>query len=151
MAINLKNTKDIDQLKRLKEDDLIYNRKENRGIKGVGTEIAQSIVSFFQDENNLNHIEGLFKSGIHLKGFSPDERTPLTGKTLVITGTLKNLKRSAAREQVIRMGGRLASSISRTTDYLVAGESPGSKLQRAKDLEIPILDEEKFLKLLKKD
>ena len=139
---------DIEQLKTARIDDLEYSRKEDTGIKGVGKEIAHSIVSFFQDENTLNHTQRLLESGIHIKGISSEDTSPLAGKTFVITGTLNFLKRSEAREQIIEKGGRLASSISKNTDYLVAGESPGSKLQKARDLEITILGEEEFLLLM---
>ena len=140
---------DFEQLKAAQIDDLVYNKKENTGIKGIGKEIALSIVSFFQDESALHHTQRLFESGIHIRGISSEGKVPLEGKTFVITGKLKSLTRSEAREQIHKKGGRLTSSISKNTDYLVAGESPGSKLQKAENLEISILGEDDFIQLLK--
>jgi DNA ligase (NAD+) len=140
---------DIERLKTARIDDLMYNKRENTGIKGIGKEIAQSIVSFFEDKDNLNHINRLLESGIRIKGLSSENNPSLAGKTFVITGTLSSLKRAEASEQIINKGGRVASSVGRGTDYLVAGELPGSKLQKARELGIPILGEEELLSLLK--
>jgi len=81
-------------------------------------------------------------------GFVADGPRPLAGKTFVITGTLEALTREAARESVERLGGRVTSAVSRKTDYVVAGEAPGSKLDDARRLGVTVLDEPAFLALL---
>lgn len=129
-------------------EDLAYHKKEGTGIKGVGEEIAKSIVSYFENESNKIRIQRLLVSGIQFESIPVPSASPVAGKTFVVTGTLHAMKRPEARELITGNGGRLASSISHSTDYLVSGESPGAKLQRAKDFGITILSEEEFLRLL---
>jgi DNA ligase (NAD+) len=119
-----------------------------KAIDEVGPQIAESVVSYFSDKTNKDHILRLLKAGVHFHGFSPVSDTPFQGKNFVITGTLQSMKRSEAKEQIVRKGGKVGSSVTRGTDYLVVGESPGSKLQKAMDLRVGILQEEAFLRLL---
>ncbi|MCP4681598.1 MAG: NAD-dependent DNA ligase LigA [Desulfobacterales bacterium] len=135
------------------EEELEYRKATKdqgaAGIKGIGKEIAGSIVSYFADESNRKVIERLLAAGIVFEDVvGPESASPLSGKTFVMTGTLSSMKRSEAKEMIIRKGGRLASSIGRNTDYLVVGESPGSKLKKAEDLGVAILQERDFLTLL---
>jgi DNA ligase (NAD+) len=130
------------------QKDLVYDAKNGTGIKGIGKEIADSILSFFEDEINRDKIEKLIKAGIEIEGPKSLTPRPLDGKIFVITGTLQELKRSEAGDLVSEKGGRLSSSVSMKTDYLVAGESPGSKYQKALDLNVEIINEGEFLKLL---
>jgi DNA ligase (NAD+) len=117
-------------------------------IDEIGPQIAESVVSFFSDHSNQNHIQRLLKAGILFQDLSPITGTPFQGKSFVITGTLQSMKRSEAKERIIGKGGKVGSSVTRVTDYLVVGESPGSKLQKARDLGVEILEEETFLRLL---
>ena len=119
-----------------------------KAIDEIGPQIAESVVSFFSDESNQNLIRRLLKAGVHFHGLSPVSDTPLKGKSFVITGILRSMKRSEAKERIVRKGGKVGSSVTRGTDYLVVGESPGSKLQKARDLRVSILQEEAFLRLL---
>jgi DNA ligase (NAD+) len=124
---------------------------ELTAIDGIGPQIAESIVSYFYDESNKRNIQRLISAGIHLEVEARSGDTAFTGKTFAITGSLQSMKRSEAKELLVNRGGRLASSVSGSTDYLIVGESPGSKLKRAKELHVDILDEDEFLKLIDKD
>jgi len=118
-------------------------------IDGIGPQIAESVFSYFADPQNGDIIERLLAAGVKpsITRFKPTD-SPVAGKTFVLTGSLSAIKRSAAKETITQKGGKVGSSISRNTDYLVVGEAPGSKLQKAKSLGISILDEKKFLELL---
>lgn len=118
-------------------------------INGIGEEIAESVVTFFSDPRNRESIERLVQAGIQVLGTEAPGGAPLEGKTFVITGTLEGMKRSEAQEKIRALGGKTAATVSRQTDYLVAGASPGSKLARAKALGVAILDETQFLEILK--
>jgi DNA ligase (NAD+) len=124
------------------------SREELLNIREIGPQIAESVVSFFSDDSNIRQIRGMINGGLRLKS-STIQGDALGGKVFVITGVLKTLSRSQAKDFIDSNGGRLASAISRGTDYLVTGESPGTKLQKARELGIPILDEKAFLDLLK--
>ncbi len=117
-------------------------------IDEIGPQIAESVVSYFADSSNQDHIRRLLKAGIQFHGLSSASDTPFQDKSFVITGTLQSMKRSEAKERIVRKGGKVGSSVTRGTDYLVVGESPGSKLQKARDLSVDILEEEAFLRLL---
>ena len=134
----------LEQLGQATEDELT-------AIDEIGPQIAESIVSYFYDESNERHIKRLTSAGIHLETGPPSGETPLAGKTFVITGVLRSMNRSEAKDLLVNKGGRLASSVSGSTDYLIVGESPGSKLKRAQELNVDILDEDEFLILMGKD
>jgi len=131
----------LEKLQQAKEDELL-------AIDEIGPQIAESIVSYFADEPNQKNIKRLLEAGVHFEGLTTVDSTPLKGKSFVITGTLRSMKRSEAKELILRKGGRLASSVTQSTDYLVVGESPGSKLQKAQDLGVSTLQEDEFLRLL---
>ena len=117
-------------------------------IPDVGPTMAQHIHTFFRQDHNLEVIQALRDAGIDWPIESSSEslsHQPLTGKTFVITGTLSTLSRDAASELILSLGGKVTSSVSKKTSYLVVGEEAGSKLQKAEKLEIPILDEKAFL------
>jgi DNA ligase (NAD+) len=122
------------------------------GIRGIGEQIAQSVRKFFDDETNQDVLRRLAKAGVEMTqpGFVADGPRPLAGKTFVLTGTLQSITRDAARELIERLGGRVTSAVSRKTDWVVAGEAPGSKLDDAKRLGVTVLDEPAFLALLER-
>jgi len=134
----------LERLQQAKEETL-------KAMDEIGPQIAESVVSFFSNESNQNHIRRLLKAGVHFHGPTAVSDTPFQGKSFVITGTLQSMKRSEAKERILRKGGKVGSSVTRTTDYLVVGESPGSKLRKARDLGVRILQEEAFLRLLGKE
>jgi len=111
-------------------------------VHGIGDEIARAIVAFFREPSTTELIKKLKAAGVVTSSpIAPAGPTPLAGKTFVVTGTLPQLSREAARELIERYGGRVATSVSKKTDYVVVGESPGSKADDARRLGIPILDE----------
>lgn len=118
-------------------------------VNDIGPVVAQSILSFFSDPLNRQLIDQLRDSGIHWEEGEPDQTTDLlAGKTFVLTGTLPTLSRDDARAMIEAAGGKVAGSVSKKTTYVVAGDEAGSKLTRAEELGIAILDEEMFLKLV---
>jgi DNA ligase (NAD+) len=117
---------------------------------GVGPKVAQLIHDQFRDEDMLALAADLKSLGLRMEseGAAPGEG-PLAGKTFVLTGTLPALTREEATERIMNAGGRVTSSVSKKTDYVVAGESPGaSKFQKAERMEVPIIDEAALLELL---
>jgi DNA ligase (NAD+) len=116
---------------------------------GIGPVVAQIVHEALQDPAMRELVERLRAAGLKLEmeGAAPGEG-PLADKTLVLTGTLPTLTREEATERILAAGGRVTSSVSKNTDYLVAGESPGSKLERAQRLGTEVIDEEGLLGLL---
>jgi DNA ligase (NAD+) len=112
-------------------------------IHGMGPQTAASLQAFFADERNLRLIEKLKAGGVTLTPLTAHaESDRLRGLTFVLTGTLPALSREEATALIEAHGGKVTGSVSRKTSYVVAGESPGSKLTKAQELEIPILDEQ---------
>jgi len=130
----------IDRLQAASIDDL-------RTIGGVGPAVAEAVHEYLQRPESRRLIERLLAAGIEI--VKPVRREgPLTGKTFVLTGTLSSLARGEAEERITALGGAIGSGVSRKTDYLVVGAGPGSKLEKAQRLKVPILDETAFLALL---
>jgi len=123
-------------------------REDLLSIKGVGAEIADSILSYLEDPSNRGLVERLLSAGITLEEAAPREPSSIQGKTFVLTGSLDTLKRSEAKDLVTSRGGSVSGTVTGNTDYVVVGTAPGSKLQRARDLGITILEETAFLRLL---
>lgn len=116
----------------------------------IGPKIAQSIRRFFDQPQNKKVIEKLRAAGVNLKGTAMPAKTDgkLAGKTFVLTGTLPNLSREDASALIAQNGGKVAGSVSKKTDYVLAGDSPGSKLQKAAQLGVKIIDESGLRKLI---
>ncbi len=116
---------------------------------GIGPTIAASVRKFFDDDSNRRVLDDLGRLGVDLteRTTTADGPKPLAGKTLVITGTLASLSREGARELVESLGGRVTSSVTRKTDFVVVGEAPGSKADDARRLGVAVLDEAAFLDL----
>lgn len=122
-----------------------------QAVPDVGPVVAQSIRDFLQESHNREVVEQLRAAGVRWDEFEPSENLatgPLLGKTLVITGTLPSLSRDEAKALIEAAGGKASGSVSKKTDYLVAGEEAGSKLAKAQELGVPILDEAGLLALL---
>lgn len=118
-------------------------------IDQIGTNIANEIVAFFGNERNMEQLRLLFSCGLTLEA-EEKENAPQTleGKTFVLTGTLEHYARDEAKAMIVARGGKVTGSVSKKTSYLVAGDSPGSKYDKAKDLGIQILSETELLELL---
>ena len=127
--------------------------EELADIRDVGPVIAESVSQFCSHAENRRTLDRLAAAGVRLEqdpvAVTPSDATQtLAGKAFVLTGTLPNLKRSDAQALIEGAGGRVTSAVTRKTDYVVAGSDPGSKLQRAEDLNIPVLDEAALRDLL---
>jgi DNA ligase (NAD+) len=121
-------------------------------VPDIGPTTAEEISTFFQDPENNRMIDELLQLGVHPQPVRVEEaESPFAGKTVVFTGGLEHFTREQAEELVRRLGGRSASSVSRQTDLVVAGPGAGSKLAKAKELGIRIIDEKEFLKMLPED
>ena len=117
-------------------------------IEGIGEKIAASVYEFLHDENNLKQINEFFSLGFSLEQAVTQKSNELTGKTFVLTGTLSSMTRDEAGDKIKSRGGKTSSSVSKNTSYVVAGVSPGSKLDKAEKLGVIILNEDDFLKLI---
>ncbi len=124
--------------------------EELQEVNEVGPRIAESIVEFFKESANRKLVERLRESGLTLTGKKKQRGTKLAGKTFVITGTLANYSRDEAKKLLEDAGGKVTGSVSKKTDYLLAGDEAGSKLDKAKELGVPVIDEKEMEKLLGK-
>lgn len=119
-----------------------------QSITDIGPVVSKHIVAFFSEEHNRFVIEKLLSAGIHWEKTKRPKSLPLAGQTFVLTGTLKNLSREETKEKLESLGAKVSGSVSKKTTYVVVGLDAGSKLEKAKELGIPILDELHLLKLL---
>ena len=132
-------------------DALLSATEESlQALPDIGPRTAQSIVEFFARHENRKMIEQLAEQGVLMSAVAEQTQgSVLTDKRVVVTGTLSSLSRKQVEELIRQHGGTVTSSVSRNVDFVVAGASPGSKLTRAQELGIPVLDEETFLNMLR--
>lgn len=131
----------IEAVARAPEDELAT-------VNGLGPVVARAVREFFERPETRRLIDDLRRGGVRPRESGPDRAGPLAGKTFVVTGTLATLSREEAKDRIEALGGRVASSVSRSTDYLVVGERAGSKLAAARRLGTTTMDEERFLDVL---
>ncbi len=125
------------------------NEAQMLAVDDIGPVVAQSILHFLSDPLNRELIAQLRAAGVHWDETEPEHGPQhLVGKTFVLTGTLPTLKRDDAQAMIEAAGGKVSGSVSKKTSYVVAGEEAGSKLAKAEELGIPILDEEGLKQLL---
>ncbi|MSQ31970.1 MAG: NAD-dependent DNA ligase LigA [Dehalococcoidia bacterium] len=119
-------------------------------IPSIGPKIAQSLLAHFSNKQNLELIEKLRAAGVRLEGAPPQkvEGLLLSGKTLLVTGTLDSMSRGIAEAKIRELGGTVGSSITKKTDYLIVGKDPGSKIEKAQQYGVKQLNEHEFLKLI---
>ncbi|MGP0099913.1 MAG: NAD-dependent DNA ligase LigA [Terriglobales bacterium] len=129
--------------------DAIMNAsaEELEEVNEVGPRIAESIVEFFADEHNRKLVNDLRKAGLTFSGQKKEKGTKLAGKTFVLTGTLERHTRDEAKKMIEDAGGRVSGSVSKKTDYVVAGSDAGSKLDKARELGVPVIGEEELEEL----
>jgi DNA ligase (NAD+) len=123
---------------------------ELTAIEGIGVAIARSLASFFAQPENRDLVRLLRERGVSIS-FSAEPRAtalPLSGMRFVLTGTLAHMTRSEAKKRILALGGTVAGAVSKTTNYLVAGENPGSKLAKAHKLGVMVIDEGALERLL---
>jgi len=125
------------------------SQEELMAIRDIGPETARSIYSFFREKRNLNLIERLKKAGVKIISPSLSKQSQkLKDKTFVLTGALESLTREEAKEKIRNLGGKVSSSVSRNTDFVVVGKDPGSKLEKAKKLGVKTITEKEFLAMI---
>jgi DNA ligase (NAD+) len=116
-------------------------------IEGVGPVVAKSIATFFRQTKNLATVHRILNSGVRILFETPAKTDDLAGKKFVLTGALETMTRRQAKKMVAAAGGKVSSAVSRNTNFVVAGESPGSKLAKARELGVAVLDEAGFKEL----
>ena len=130
----------------------LASKDELQTIHEIGPEIAASVESFFQEERNLQVLKRMQDLGVNVEeteGLAEESLRPLAGKIFVLTGTLERMPREEAKQRIESLGGRVTSSVSKQTDYVVVGKEPGSKLEKANALGIQVLDEQAWETFLK--
>jgi DNA ligase (NAD+) len=132
----------LDDFFHLSEEDLME-------VEGIGPEVAASVHQFFRDKKNRESIDRLKKAGVKVIEPKTKEKGKLAGKTFVFTGALKTFERDEARTLVESMGATTVSTVSKKVDFVVVGEDPGSKFDKAKELGIKTLTEEEFKKMIR--
>ncbi len=130
----------MDSLIKATEEELLE-------VEEVGPRIAESIIEFFREPKNLELLKSLKDAGLSFAGKKKERGTKLAGKTFVLTGTLPKLTRDQAKKIIEDAGGRVSGSVSKKTDYVVAGADAGSKLDKAKELGVAVIGEEEMQKL----
>ncbi len=117
-------------------------------VDDVGPRVAESVIAFFRQKENLKLVEALFENGVKIQKVQEAKDNKFEGKTFVFTGTLEKMTRDEAQDLARSLGGEISGSVSKNTTYVVAGESAGSKLDKARALGVEVLTEEEFLKLI---
>lgn len=129
----------LTEIIKAKKDELLV-------INDIGEAVAESIVDYFNSDKNRKLINRLLDNGVRIKPFKTDSK--LANQTFVFSGSLENFSRQQAKSKVVELGGRVSSSVSKQTDYLVVGSSPGSKLAKAKKSKVKIIKESEFIDLI---
>jgi len=123
------------------------NAEELQQVEEIGPRVSQSIIEFFEEPRNRELVERLRKAGLRFHGVKKQRGTRLAGKTFVLTGTLANHSRDQAKKMIEDAGGKVSASVSKKTDYVVAGSDAGSKLDKARELGVKVIDEQEMVEL----
>jgi DNA ligase (NAD+) len=128
---------------------LAADEAQLQAVPDIGPVVAHSIHAFFQEQHNKTVIDTLLARGIHWPTpvRASSSQAPLSGKTVVITGTLATMSRDEAKARLIALGAKVSGSVSKKTDFVIVGEDPGSKLEKARELQISVLSEDEVLQL----
>ncbi len=136
--------RNVEALRRAGKDEI-------QRVPDVGPVVAENVAAYFADPENAGVLDRLLAAGVSWPEMvAPQSSAGLAGKTFVLTGTLEAMSRDAAGEAIQALGGKVSGSVSKKTDYVVAGAEAGSKLKKAKELGIAVLQETDFLELLKR-
>ncbi len=133
-------------------DELMNTPKEDiESVNEIGPKIAESVYDFFRKKSNMELVNKLRKAGLKFESDGGKKKGPgkLEGKTFVLTGTLEKYKREEAAEIIESLGGKVSSSVSKKTDYVLAGDEAGSKLDKARELGVKVIDEKEFEKIVR--
>jgi DNA ligase (NAD+) len=123
-------------------------KQELETIDQIGPTMAESVYQYFRDPENRSVIEQLLDAGIRPEQSTAQRSDKLAGKTIVVTGTLEHFSRHQAEQVIRQAGAKASSSVSKKTDYVLAGENPGSKLEKAKKFGVEVIDEQRFMKMI---
>jgi DNA ligase (NAD+) len=130
------------------EDLMTANAERLESVEEVGPRISQAIMEFFADRENRDLVKRLKNAGVDMTAEKKQRLAQLAGLTFVLTGTLPTLTRDEAKAKIEAAGGKTSGSVSKKTSYVIAGEKPGSKLDEARNLNVPVIDEAGLLALL---
>ena len=128
----------FDKLKNIEQEEL-------EGINEIGPKVAQAIRSFFEDADEISTIESMFQRGLEVRVEEAPTEGAFLNETVVLTGTLQKMGRDEAKSKIEEQGGKVSGSVGKSTTLVVAGEKAGSKLKKAEELGIPVIDEETFI------
>ena len=133
-------------LKKIREATL----EELHSVSNIGEVVAQSLHEYFSDTHSQKLVDDLLEAGVRVSSQKSEVRNQkLAGFIFVLTGGLESLTRDEAKERIRALGGDISSSVSKNTDYVVAGSDPGDKYDKAKQLNVKIIQEQEFLTMLK--
>lgn len=133
----------------IKLDNLLKaNLEDINNIEGIGPVVSKSVYEYFKHKENIKFVNKLLNNGVKIITNKKNTNTKLSGKIFVLTGTLPTLSRDDAKKMIQEAGGKVASSVSKNTSYVLAGDNSGSKYDEARALNIPIISESEFLKML---
>ena len=135
-----------------REKSKAKSEKELGVVTEIGPVVAENVLDFFASESGRRAVKRMKQLGVNPKSEKTSRakaaKLPLAGKTFVLTGTLPAMTREEASAKIEALGGRVSGRVSKKTDYVLAGEAAGSKLEKAKDLGVPVIDEAAFRKML---
>ena len=137
-----KTFKNLDAIKSASKEDFV-------NIKDIGDVIGENIYQYFQDKDFMENLSKLLACGIEIESVKQAEISVFTGKTVVLTGSLTKFTRHEATQVLENLGANVSSSVSNKTDFVLAGENAGSKLDKAKELNVKVINEEEFENLIK--
>ncbi|MFA5228265.1 MAG: NAD-dependent DNA ligase LigA [Candidatus Paceibacterota bacterium] len=146
--VGQKTSKDLSRKFKTIEEIKKTTKEELESISDIGPIVSKSIVGWFSDKDNLFFLKEMERKGV--KYFLEKQSSnKLSGKRFVITGTMKSLSRELAKEKIISLGGEVSSVVSKNIDYLIVGDKPGSKYEKAKDIGVKTINEAEFLKMIR--
>jgi DNA ligase (NAD+) len=132
---------DFDKIRRASLETL-------QSVEDIGPVVAESLYAWVNDPKGVRFLEKLFAAGVKIEPYKKPAASKLAGMTFVLTGTLTGMSRELAKERIRGLGGSATESVSQNTDYVVAGDNPGSKEKKARSLGVKIIGEKEFLKII---